>query len=100
MSRGLLHCLFNAENSKGSAFGLIELWESASSDSNKYHLDLFGIKLYITATSHDPLSGARSPITIISNILHCIFIPTYAAELGVDSQADFANQPESQGLLG
>ena len=89
MSRGLLHCLFNAENSKGSVFGLIELWESASSDNNKYHLDL----------SHDPLSGARSPITIISNILHCIFIPMYAAELGVDPQADFAHRPESQGLL-
>ena len=70
-------------------FGLIELWESASSDNNKYHLDLSGIKLYITATSHDPLIGARSPITVISNILHCVFIPMYAAELGVDPQADF-----------
>ena len=28
------------------------------------------------------------------------FIPMYAAELGVDPQADFANRPESQGLLG
>ena len=73
---------------------------SASSDSNKYHLDLSGIKLYITATSHDPLLGARSPITIISNILHCVFIPMYAAELGVDHQANFAHRPESQGLLG
>ena len=73
---------------------------SASSDSNKYHLDLSGIKLYMTATSHDPLSGARSSITIISNILHCIFIPMYAAELGVDPQADFAHRPESQGLWG
>ena len=73
---------------------------SASSDSNKYHLDLSGIKLHITTTSHDPLFGARSPITIISNILHCVSIPTYAAELGVDPQDDFANRPESQGLLG
>ena len=73
---------------------------SASSDSNKYHLDLSGIKPYITASSHDPLLGARLPITIISNILHCVFIPMYAAELGVDPQADFAHRPESQGLLG
>ena len=73
---------------------------SASSDSNKYHLDLSGIKLHITTTSHDPLFGARSPITIISNILHCLFIPMYAAELGFDPQADFAHRPESQGLLG
>ena len=51
-------------------------------------------------TSHDPLSGARPPITITSNILHCVSIPMYAAVLGVDPQADFANQPESQGLLG
>ena len=81
-------------------FGLIELWECASSDNNKYHLDLSGIKLYITATSHDPLSGARSPTTITSNILHCIFISMYDAELGVDPQADFAHRPESQGQLG
>ena len=73
---------------------------SASSDSNKYHLDLSGIMLYITATSHDPLSGARPLIIIISNILHCVFIPMYAAELGVDPQANFVNQPDSQGLLG
>ena len=52
------------------------------------------------ASSQDPLSRAHSPISIISNILHCVSIPTYAAELGVDPQADFANQPESQGLLG
>ena len=51
-------------------------------------------------TSQDPLSRARSPITIISNILHYIAIPTYAVELGVDPQADFAHRPESQGLLG
>ena len=52
------------------------------------------------ATSHDPHSGARSPITIISNILHCVSIPTYVAELGVDPQDDFMHRPESQGLLG
>ena len=51
-------------------------------------------------TSHDPLSGARPPITITSNILHCVSIPTYAAELGVDPLADFVNRLESQGLLG
>ena len=27
-------------------------------------------------------------------------IPKYSAELGLDPQADFANQPESQRLLG
>ena len=52
------------------------------------------------ATSQDPLSRARSPITIISNILHRVSIHTYAAELGVDPQADFAHRPKSQGLLG
>ena len=52
------------------------------------------------ATSHDPLSGARPLIIIIYNILHCVFIPMYVAELGVDPQADFAHRPESQGLLG
>ncbi len=51
-------------------------------------------------TSHDPLSGARPLITITSDILHYVSIPTYAAELGVDPQADFAHRPESQGLLG
>ena len=51
------------------------------------------------ATSHNPLSGACPPI-IISNILHSVSIPTYDAELGVDPQVDFANRPESQGLLG
>ena len=51
-------------------------------------------------TSHDSLSGARPPITITSNILHCVSIPTYVAELGLDPQANFANQPESQRLLG
>ena len=29
-----------------------------------------------------------------------LFVQKYFAELGVDPQADFANQPESQGLLG
>jgi hypothetical protein len=52
------------------------------------------------ATSQDPLSRARLPITISSNILHRVSIPKYAAELGVDPQADFVNRPESQGLLG
>ena len=52
------------------------------------------------ATSQDPLSRARLPITISSNILHRVSVPKYAAELGVDPQADFANQPESQRLLG
>ena len=46
------------------------------------------------------LSGARPLIIIISNILHCVSIPMYAAELGVDPHADFANRPESPGLLG
>ena len=27
-------------------------------------------------------------------------IPKYAAELGIDPQADFMNRPEPQGLLG
>ena len=69
-------------------FGLIELWEAhlRTAISTIY---LSGIKLYITATSHYPLLGSHSPITIISNILHCVSIPTYAAELGVDPQADF-----------
>ena len=51
------------------------------------------------ATSHNPLSGA-CPLIIISNILHCVSIPPYAAELGVDPPADFPNRHESQGLLG
>ena len=50
-------------------------------------------------TSHNLLSGACPPI-IISNILHCVSIATYAAEVGVDPEAGFANRPESQGLLG
>ena len=29
-----------------------------------------------------------------------LFVPKYSAELGVDPQTDFANQPESQRLLG
>ena len=28
-----------------------------------------------------------------------LFVPKYSAELGVDPQTDFANQPESQRLL-
>ena len=46
------------------------------------------------------LSRVGPSITITSNIFRCVSIPTYAAELGVDPQADFANRPESQGLLG
>ena len=29
-----------------------------------------------------------------------LLVPKYSAELGLDLQADFANQPESQRLLG
>ena len=100
MARGLLHCLISAKNSKCTVFGLTELWENAYLDNNRYHLGLIRRQANITATAQNPLSRVRLPITISSNILHCISIPTYAAELGVDPQADFAHRPESQGLLG
>ena len=44
--------------------------------------------------------NARAFLLVISNILHYVFIPMYAAELGVDPQDDFAHRPESQGLPG
>ena len=37
---------------------------------------------------------------LLENFAHRVSIPMYAAELGVDPQADFAHRPESQGLLG
>ena len=52
------------------------------------------------ATSQNPLSRVRLSISISSNILHCVSLPTYAAEPRVDPQADVANRPESQGLQG
>ena len=101
MSRGLLHCLFNAKNSEGSVFGLIELWESVSSDNNKYHLDLSGVKLNILRQLFKTLSQGPVRRSLLSLIYYTAFsIPTYATKLGVDPQADFAHRPESQGLLG
>ena len=40
LSRGLLHYLFNTENSKCSVYSFTELWANASTDNNRYHLGL------------------------------------------------------------
>jgi hypothetical protein len=42
---------------------------------------------------------SAAPNLSLENYAHRVSIPKYAAELGVDPQADFANRPESQGLL-
>ena len=48
----------------------------------------------------DPQVGRPHP-TRVSKTEHAAFsVPKYSAELGLDPQADFANQPESQRLLG
>ena len=61
VSRWLLRCLFNAENSKCLVFGLTKLWANASSDNNIYHLDLSGVKLiYCSNFSRPSLKGPFS----------------------------------------
>ena len=100
MSRGLLHCLFNAENSKCSVFGLTELCANTSSDNNRYHMDLSGIKLVYYGDFSKPfLKGPFADHYYLSYIT-LRFYSYVAAELGVDPQADFAHRRESQGLLG
>ena len=46
------------------------------------------------------MGWSAAPNLSLEVCAHRFYVPKYAAELGVDPQADFANQPESQGLLG
>ena len=41
-----------------------------------------------------------APNLSLEEFAHRVSIPMYAAELGIDPQADFAHRPESQGQLG
>ena len=73
MSRGLLHCLFNAENFK---------------------CNIVAEEILILG-----LVGSTQPES--QGTEHAAFcVPKYSAELGLDPQADFTNQPESQRLPG
>ena len=77
MSRGLLHCLFNAENPKGSVFGLIELWANASLDNSRYQLGLIRhhsniLRGLLKTLSQGLVRRSLSPLMCISD-----FWPTH-----------------------
>ena len=71
-ARGLLHYLFNATNSKCNMVSK-EIRSSGWSAAPNLSLEVCA---------------------------HRFCVPKYAAELGIDPQADFTNRLESQGLLG
>ena len=73
MSQRLLHCLFNAENFM----------------CNIVSEEILILRL--VGRTQPESRGLSTPL---------FSVPKYSAELGLDPQADFANQPESQQLLG
>ena len=48
----------------------------------------------------DPQVGRPHPTWVSETMAHHVSVPKYAAEQGLDPQADFTNRPKSQGLLG